>query len=462
MSEYAAGQAGMDAVEAKNWPLAIEKLSVALKSTKSPKWFIGRSKAYIATKDYKRALRDAELAQVAAAARGNRAFITDAQYRRAVAHFRLGELANADACATWAQRLTEGKSMSLPEWKEPKVDGRGFATATKSQLTDEITAVRATEDPATSKFGALWNSTCALRLQILGALEKLAEDDEKRKVTVKYDPGLSLDAPEDEAEEEEITKEEVKAAAAAAAKKPEVQKDVRVDFFQSNATMSVSVFAKNIPKDEFKVEYDAQEVVFPHLPNVSATGNHCSDRPYSQIRMTHIPGHEPLYTIPLWGQIDPAGSKHTVTANKIEFSLKKLEAGKCRTRCSQGRCPRRDTRYSLGINNPETRRRRQQQCARLPDFLQVGPKNWDKLEGIDDDDEKDINAFFKTLYKGATPEQQRAMMKSFTESNGTALSTDWDDVKARKVDTMPPRASRPRSGSLRMGEERQLRSRRSD
>ncbi|OBR11593.1 CS domain-containing protein [Colletotrichum higginsianum IMI 349063] len=447
MSEYAAGQAGMDAVEAKNWPLAIEKLSVALKSTKSPKWFIGRSKAYIATKDYKRALRDAELAQVAAAARGNRAFITDAQYRRAVAHFRLGELANADACATWAQRLTEGKSMSLPEWKEPKVDGRGFATATKSQLTDEITAVRATEDPATSKFGALWNSTCALRLQILGALEKLAEDDEKRKVTVKYDPGLSLDAPEDEAEEEEITKEEVKAAAAAAAKKPEVQKDVRVDFFQSNATMSVSVFAKNIPKDEFKVEYDAQEVVFPHLPNVSATGNHCSDRPYSQIRMTHIPGHEPLYTIPLWGQIDPAGSKHTVTANKIEFSLKKLEAGKWPTlQRSQDAAPAAPKAAAPAATPATPSASTTQKPAAAgssnapayPTSSKSGPKNWDKLEGIDDDDEKDINAFFKTLYKGATPEQQRAMMKSFTESNGTALSTDWDDVKARKVDTMPP------------------------
>ncbi|WQF79405.1 Putative CS domain, SGS domain, HSP20-like chaperone, protein Sgt1 [Colletotrichum destructivum] len=424
MSEYAAGQAGMDAVEAKNWPLAIEKLSVALKSTKSPKWFIGRSKAYIATKDYKRALRDAELAQVAAAARGNRAFITDAQYRRAVAHFRLGELANADACATWAQRLTEGKSMSLPEWKEPKVDGRGFATATKSQLTDEITAVRATEDPATSKFGALWNSTCALRLQILGALEKLAEDDEKRKVTVKYDPGLSLDAPEDEEEEEEITKEEVKAAAAAAAKKPEVQKDVRVDFFQSNATMSVSVFAKNIPKDEFKVEYDAQE-----------------------IRMTHIPGHEPLYTIPLWGQIDPAGSKHTVTANKIEFSLKKLEAGKWPTlQRSPDAAPAAPRAAALAATPATPSASTTQKPAAAgssnapayPTSSKSGPKNWDKLEGIDDDDEKDINAFFKTLYKGATPEQQRAMMKSFTESNGTALSTDWDDVKARKVDTMPP------------------------
>jgi suppressor of G2 allele of SKP1 len=76
-----------------------------------------------------------------------------------------------------------------------------------------------------------------------------------------------------------------------------------------------------------------------------------------------------------------------------------------------------------------------------PTSSRSGPKNWDKLEGLegnDSEDESDVNQFFKKIYKGATPEQQRAMMKSFTESNGTSLSTDWDDVKGRTVETVPP------------------------
>jgi suppressor of G2 allele of SKP1 len=74
-----------------------------------------------------------------------------------------------------------------------------------------------------------------------------------------------------------------------------------------------------------------------------------------------------------------------------------------------------------------------------PTSSRSGPKNWDKLDVAEgDDDTQDVNYFFKQLYKGATPEQQRAMMKSFIESNGTALSTDWDDVKSRKVETVPP------------------------
>lgn len=74
-----------------------------------------------------------------------------------------------------------------------------------------------------------------------------------------------------------------------------------------------------------------------------------------------------------------------------------------------------------------------------PTSSRSGPKDWDKIgDGEDVEDGQDVNFFFKNLYKNATPEQQRAMMKSFTESNGTSLSTDWNDVKGRTVETSPP------------------------
>ena len=34
-----------------------------------------------------------------------------------------------------------------------------------------------------------------------------------------------------------------------------------------------------------------------------------------------------------------------------------------------------------------------------------------------------------------------AMMKSYQESNGTALSTSWDEVKKGRVETKPPDVS---------------------
>lgn len=68
------------------------------------------------------------------------------------------------------------------------------------------------------------------------------------------------------------------------------------------------------------------------------------------------------------------------------------------------------------------------------------PQNWEALEDSDGEDEakKDADHFFKSLYAGATADQRRAMMKSFVESNGTSLSTDWADVGARTVAAVPP------------------------
>lgn len=78
-----------------------------------------------------------------------------------------------------------------------------------------------------------------------------------------------------------------------------------------------------------------------------------------------------------------------------------------------------------------------------PTSSKKGPKNWDKLKEVDEaekeeEEAQDVDRFFQKLYKNATPEQQRAMMKSFIESNGTALSTDWNDVGKRTVPTHPP------------------------
>lgn len=42
--------------------------------------------------------------------------------------------------------------------------------------------------------------------------------------------------------------------------------------------------------------------------------------------------------------------------------------------------------------------------------------------------DKALNEMFQKLYADATDDQRRAMIKSYQESNGTALSTNWDEV----------------------------------
>ncbi|KAF8281583.1 putative Suppressor of G2 allele of SKP1 [Trypanosoma cruzi] len=69
-------------------------------------------------------------------------------------------------------------------------------------------------------------------------------------------------------------------------------------------------------------------------------------------------------------------------------------------------------------------------------------KDWSSVK-IDDEDVKPegdqaLNALFQQIYRNGTDEQRRAMMKSFLESNGTVLSTNWEDVGKREVKTEPP------------------------
>ncbi len=49
-----------------------------------------------------------------------------------------------------------------------------------------------------------------------------------------------------------------------------------------------------------------------------------------------------------------------------------------------------------------------------------------------------VKALFQKIYSEGNDEVRKAMMKSFTESNGTVLSTNWGDVGKGKVDVKPP------------------------
>ena len=49
-----------------------------------------------------------------------------------------------------------------------------------------------------------------------------------------------------------------------------------------------------------------------------------------------------------------------------------------------------------------------------------------------------LNGFFQKIYGDADEDTKRAMMKSYSESGGTTLSTNWADVKKGEVEVKPP------------------------
>ncbi len=153
-------------------------------------------------------------------------------------------------------------------------------------------------------------------------------------------------------------------------------------------------------------------------------------------------------------------------STKVELTLKKASPGQ-KWRTLEGTEPDAPAiaATSSGESNAAERAVQSTQpkesVPSYPTSSRSGPKNWDKLaddltkkpkksddkDGKDEDDglgelEDDggdpVNAFFKKLYAGADPDTRRAMMKSYQESNGTALSTNWSEVSKGPVETSPP------------------------
>ncbi len=82
------------------------------------------------------------------------------------------------------------------------------------------------------------------------------------------------------------------------------------------------------------------------------------------------------------------------------------------------------------------------------------PAQWSNFRVIDDDsdaettkgkDEKlSMEQFMRDCYAKADDETKRAMIKSFTESGGTVLNMNWNEVGSRKIEPKPPAGVEPK------------------
>lgn len=169
----------------------------------------------------------------------------------------------------------------------------------------------------------------------------------------------------------------------------------KLDWFQKDNEVEIVLYQKGLNKDELKTNV----VIEPHLIKVES----------AEFNWSHK----------IAPDFDVEKSTYRLTAYKVEFTLIKLEPSQW---------------TSLDANDVK--------AATLPkpaaETTDFGGKKWDSIDVSDEEKDDDPDEFFKKLYKDASPEVRRAMTKSFVESNGTSLSTNWDDVKSRKFETAPP------------------------
>lgn len=353
MSSHA--DAGKKAFDEGKYTEAIEKYTIALQSTKSPLWLIQRSTAYQRTEQFDLSLADAEAALRAALERGKRELLASAQLRRAITLYKLERFGDARSAIQWSEAKND-KEKGLTLWKA---------------MIDQ-------------------------------AYEKCGEDDTKRTVTIKEIP------------EAQATFSGKKSDAVATSLQTPAQK-IRYDWYQSQNSVTVTVMAKNIPRDAAKVVFHERkvEISFP-----------ISDGTTYDLTLS-----------PLFAEIDVSSSKYAVVSTKLEVTLQKAVSG-IRWTALEGPGVLKSCLPSAHAGVP------------YPTSSKKGPKNWDAMKSLtvtDDagktenieikDDEIDegdeLNAFFKTLYRDSDPDTRRAMMKSYQESGGTSLSTNWSDVKSK-------------------------------
>ncbi|XP_044526543.1 protein SGT1 homolog [Gracilinanus agilis] len=188
------------------------------------------------------------------------------------------------------------------------------------------------------------------------------------------------------------------------------QSKIKYDWYQTESQVIITLMIKNIQKNNIKVEFSENEL--------SAVVNLPSGEDYNlKLSLIH--------------PIVPEQSTFKILSTKIEIKMKKSEAVRWEKLEGHRDVPK-PKQFTPDSNM-------------YPSSSHY-TRNWDKLVGEIKEEEKNeklegdaaLNKLFQQIYSDGSDEVKRAMNKSFMESGGTVLSTNWSDVGKRKVDVNPP------------------------
>lgn len=188
---------------------------------------------------------------------------------------------------------------------------------------------------------------------------------------------------------------------------------IRDDWYQTSDSVVITIFAKNIKEQELQVNFSSSgvSITFP-------TGA----------------GSEYNYNIePLFDDIITLESSYRVFGTKLEVTLKKVTSQKWPTLESSDQAATPSASHSS--EGPLSYPTSSKKAVNWASF---------KLEDEEDAEGKNESEFFSQLYANTDDDSRRAMMKSYVESNGTVLTTNWDEAKAKTFETSPPEGMEPK------------------
>ncbi|KAF5938571.1 hypothetical protein HYC85_022830 [Camellia sinensis] len=196
-----------------------------------------------------------------------------------------------------------------------------------------------------------------------------------------------------------------------------VKPKYRHSYYQKPEEVVVTIFAKGVPAKNASINFGEQ------ILSVAIDA----------------PGENKYHFQPrLFGKIVPDKCRFEVLSTKIEICLVKAEAINWTSLEYSKEVAVVPQRINVS-SGPGLQR---------PSYPSSKPRttDWDKLEAQVKEEEKEekldgdaaLNKLFGDIYKNADEDMRRAMLKSFVESNGTVLSTNWKEVGSKKVEGSPP------------------------
>jgi len=380
--------AGNEAFVDEDYDSAIKFYSEAVQlNSKNADYYLKRCNAYIKLENYVEAVKDADTS-IKLNPKNSKA-----HQRKGLALFHLKSFPSSLECYTTALQYDETNEQ-VKQWVrkcEAEIDLKK-QTCTKNKLTIGLSKVHAPPPPPDAK----------------------KKEDSSCKSDAKDTPKSSSSSV--------VEKE----TATQADNIPMPVPKIKHDWYQTETHVIITVIVKNQNKDLVSCDFTAKTL------SVSAKLPSGSD--YSlELDLAH--------------DIVPAQSLTRVLSTKIEIKLKKAEGVRWSALETDNLTTTVATTVATSTNESSSSSSSSENVVnnKYPSSAHLY-KDWDRLAKEVQEEEKQesmegegaLNKLFQQIYSDGNEETRRAMNKSFQESGGTVLSTNWGEVGKEKVDMKPP------------------------